>query len=66
MITTEAGDRIVDDARAAGANFYLVKPVSKPDLVRHAAVLCGSADMNALHEQFIAEARELIQQATEI
>jgi two-component system, chemotaxis family, chemotaxis protein CheY len=42
VITTEAGEQDVDAARAAGANFYLVKPVSQPDLVRHAAVLSGA------------------------
>jgi two-component system chemotaxis response regulator CheY len=43
MITTEAGEQDVDDARAAGVNFYLVKPVSEADLLRHAAVLTGAA-----------------------
>ena len=42
MITTEAGQQDVDDARAAGANFYLVKPVSQQNLLRHAAVLTGA------------------------
>jgi two-component system, chemotaxis family, chemotaxis protein CheY len=42
VITTEAGEQDIDTARAAGANFYLVKPVSQPDLVRHAAVLSGA------------------------
>jgi two-component system chemotaxis response regulator CheY len=42
MITTEAGDRDIDDARTAGANYYLVKPVSEVDLLRHAAVLTGA------------------------
>ena len=32
----------VADARAAGANFYLVKPVSEADLLRHVAVLTGA------------------------
>jgi two-component system chemotaxis response regulator CheY len=41
VITTEAGQRDKEDARAAGANFYLVKPVSETDLVRHAAALAG-------------------------
>jgi two-component system chemotaxis response regulator CheY len=41
VITTEAGDQDVADSRAAGANFYLVKPVSEADLLRHAAVLMG-------------------------
>lgn len=41
VITTEAGAQDVDDARAAGSNFYLVKPISQPDLLRHVAVLTG-------------------------
>ena len=41
IITTEADAQDMSDARAAGANFYLVKPVSKADLLRHAAVLTG-------------------------
>ena len=28
-------------ARAAGANFYLVKPVSQETLVEHVAMFCG-------------------------
>lgn len=42
IISTEAAQQDRDDARAAGANYYLVKPVSEADLVRHAAVLTGS------------------------
>jgi two-component system chemotaxis response regulator CheY len=42
MITTEAGEQDVDDARAAGVNFYLVKPVSEADLIRHVALLTGA------------------------
>jgi two-component system chemotaxis response regulator CheY len=42
MITTEAGEQDIADARSAGANFYLVKPVSEADLLRHAAVLTGA------------------------
>jgi two-component system, chemotaxis family, chemotaxis protein CheY len=42
VITTEAGEQDIDDARAAGANFYLVKPVSKADLLRHVAALAGT------------------------
>jgi two-component system, chemotaxis family, chemotaxis protein CheY len=41
VITTEAGDQDIADGRAAGANFYLVKPVSQADLLRHVAVLMG-------------------------
>ena len=41
VITTEAGQQDRKDARAAGANFYLVKPVAEAELVRHACVLTG-------------------------
>jgi two-component system, chemotaxis family, chemotaxis protein CheY len=41
VITTEASQQDREDARAAGANFYLVKPVSESDLLRHVAVLTG-------------------------
>ena len=43
MISTEAAQQDIDDARAAGANYYLVKPVSEADLVRHVAVITGVA-----------------------
>jgi two-component system chemotaxis response regulator CheY len=42
IITTEAGDQDREDARAAGANFYLVKPISEDDLLRHVGVLTGA------------------------
>jgi two-component system, chemotaxis family, chemotaxis protein CheY len=42
VITTEAGEQDIDDARVAGANFYLVKPVSELDLLRHVAALAGT------------------------
>jgi two-component system chemotaxis response regulator CheY len=41
VITTEAGQQDIFEARAAGANFYLVKPVSVNDLKRHAFALTG-------------------------
>lgn len=41
VISTEASQQDREDARAAGANFYLVKPVSETDLLRYAAVLAG-------------------------
>jgi two-component system chemotaxis response regulator CheY len=41
VATTEAGPQDIEDARTAGANFYLVKPVSEADLVRHVAALTG-------------------------
>ena len=43
MITTEAGEADIADARAAGVNYYLVKPVSEADLIRHVAALAGPA-----------------------
>ena len=42
MISTESEQQDMIAATAAGANFYLVKPVSEADLVRHAAVLTGA------------------------
>jgi two-component system chemotaxis response regulator CheY len=42
VISTEAGAQDRDDARAAGANFYLIKPVSEADLFRHVAALTGA------------------------
>jgi two-component system chemotaxis response regulator CheY len=42
VITTEARPQDISEARAAGANFYLVKPVSEVDLRRHALVLTGA------------------------
>ena len=41
VISTEAGPQDVAAARSAGANFYLVKPVSQDSLVEHAAIMCG-------------------------
>ena len=41
VISSEAGKRDRAAARAAGANFYLVKPVAPADLALHAAVLTG-------------------------
>jgi two-component system, chemotaxis family, chemotaxis protein CheY len=41
MISSEAGEQDANSARAAGANFYLVKPVAAPDLALHVAVLTG-------------------------
>jgi two-component system, chemotaxis family, chemotaxis protein CheY len=42
VVSTEASEQDVVDGRAAGANFYLVKPVSQAELLRHAAVLMGA------------------------
>lgn len=41
VISTEAGPQDTAAARSAGANFYLVKPVTQDALVRHATILCG-------------------------
>jgi two-component system chemotaxis response regulator CheY len=43
MISTEAEMQDIAAARAAGANFYLVKPVAEAALVRHVRVLTGAA-----------------------
>lgn len=42
MISTEAGELDLAEARRAGANFYLVKPVAQAELVRHVCVLTGA------------------------
>jgi two-component system chemotaxis response regulator CheY len=41
MISTESGVQDIAEARAAGANFYLVKPVTEAGLVKHVSVLTG-------------------------
>ncbi len=41
VISTEAGPQDTAAARAAGANFYLVKPASQERLVEHVSVMCG-------------------------
>jgi two-component system chemotaxis response regulator CheY len=41
VISTEAGPQDKAAARAAGANFYLVKPVSQAVLIEHVSVMCG-------------------------
>jgi len=42
MITTESGVQDIAEAKVAGANFYLVKPVAEAELVRHVCVLTGA------------------------
>jgi two-component system chemotaxis response regulator CheY len=42
MISTESESRDMADAWAAGANFYLVKPVAESELIRHVRVLSGA------------------------
>jgi len=41
MISTESEIQDIAEARAAGANFYLVKPVAEAELVSHVSVLTG-------------------------
>ena len=41
ITSTEARDRDFEAARAAGANFYLVKPIAQDSLVDHVALLVG-------------------------
>lgn len=41
VTSSESGAQDKAAARAAGANFYLVKPITQEALVEHAALLCG-------------------------
>ena len=41
VTSTEAGPQDMAAARAAGANFYLVKPVRPDTLVEHVTIMCG-------------------------
>jgi two-component system, chemotaxis family, chemotaxis protein CheY len=41
VISSEAGEQDAAAARAAGANYYLIKPIAAPELVLHVAVLTG-------------------------
>jgi two-component system chemotaxis response regulator CheY len=41
VTSTESRDTDFAAARAAGANYYLVKPIVPDDLVAHATLLCG-------------------------
>lgn len=41
IVSTESEVGDIAEARAAGANFYLVKPVAEAELVRHVCVLTG-------------------------
>jgi two-component system, chemotaxis family, chemotaxis protein CheY len=43
VTSTESKPQDMAAARAAGANYYLVKPVSETALVEHMALLCGRA-----------------------
>jgi len=42
VTSTEAEPQRIAAARRAGANFYIVKPLSEETLVRYAALLCGA------------------------
>ena len=42
VTSTEAAPHRVAAARAAGANFYIVKPLSVETLVQYASLLCGA------------------------
>lgn len=42
VTSTEAGAQDVSAARTAGANFYLVKPISQETLAEYVAMLCGA------------------------
>ena len=42
VASTESQAHDIDAARAAGANFYLPKPVSRDLLVEYAAMMCGA------------------------
>jgi two-component system, chemotaxis family, chemotaxis protein CheY len=41
VISTESQARDMLAARASGANYYLIKPVSESVLKQHVAMLCG-------------------------
>lgn len=41
VTSTEAAPQRVAAARAAGANYYIVKPLSAEALVQYASLLCG-------------------------
>lgn len=41
VISTEAAEQDAVAARAAGANFFLIKPVSQEQLVAYVSILCG-------------------------
>lgn len=43
VTSTEAAETDFEAARAAGANFYLVKPIDQVRLAEFAAMLCGVA-----------------------
>ena len=80
VTSTEAAPRDAELARAAGANFYLVKPVLPAALISYAALLYSApavaaereparksrrgVGMNTLLQQFLVECRDLIDMTT--
>jgi two-component system, chemotaxis family, chemotaxis protein CheY len=44
VMSSESGSQDFAAARSAGANAYLVKPVSREMLAEYALLLCGSSD----------------------
>lgn len=42
VVSTESAPQRVAAARAAGANFYIVKPLRAEALVQYASLLCGA------------------------
>jgi two-component system chemotaxis response regulator CheY len=42
VTSTEAGAQDIAAARTAGANYYLVKPISQETLAEYVAMLCGA------------------------
>ena len=65
VISTEAAPQDIAAARAAGANFYLVKPVSQDTLVALRRDAVRAAGMNEFLEQFLIEGRELVEQGND-
>jgi two-component system chemotaxis response regulator CheY len=43
VTSTESGPQDMAAARAAGANFYLVKPIKQETLAVYAAIFCGES-----------------------
>ncbi len=41
ITSTESGAKDIAAARAAGANYYLIKPLTESELTEHVAMLCG-------------------------
>ena len=64
VTSTESKAADIAAARAAGANFYSVKPVGREASRAHHGDVLRRAPMNEFIEQFLVEARELVEQAT--